>query len=63
MEKLGKLLKVNESITVNRYDNAWMVEVSGKDHDQDWKTVKTVCNTEDELVALIKEWNATDLDI
>jgi hypothetical protein len=62
MEKLGKLAKVNESITVNRYDNAWMVEVSGRDQDQDWKTVKTVCNTEAELVALIKEWNATELD-
>jgi hypothetical protein len=62
MEKLGKLLKVNESVTINRYDNAWMVEVSGRDKKEDWKTVKTVCNTEDELVALIKEWNATELD-
>jgi len=62
MEKLGKLAKVNESITVNRYDNAWMVEISGRDQDQDWKTVKTVCNTEAELVDLIKEWNATELD-
>jgi hypothetical protein len=62
MEKLGKLSKVNESVTINRYDNAWMVEVSGRDKKEDWKTVKTVCNTEDELVALIKEWNATELD-
>jgi hypothetical protein len=62
MEKLGKLSKVNESITINRYDNAWMVEISGRDQAQDWKNIKTVCTTADELFALIKEWNATELD-
>jgi len=29
--KLNKLTKVNDSFTVNRYDNGWMVEVSGRD--------------------------------
>ena len=55
-----KLSKVNESITINRYDNAWMVEVSGSDKDNDWIVTKTVCNTETELVALIKEWNGIE---
>jgi hypothetical protein len=62
MAKLAKLAKVNESITINRYDNAWMVEVSGRDKKEDWKTTKVVCNTEEELVALIKEYNNMDLD-
>jgi len=62
MAKLGKLAKVNESITINRYDNAWMVEIGGRDKKEDWKNTKTVCNTEDELIALIKEYNAMDLD-
>ena len=62
MSKLAKLAKVNESITINRYDNAWMVEVSGRDKKEDWKTTKVVCNTEEELVALIKEYNNMDLD-
>jgi hypothetical protein len=62
MAKLKKLAKVNESITVNRYDNAWMVEIGGRDKDNDWKNSKTVCNTEEELIALIKEWNTMDLD-
>ena len=62
MAKLAKLAKVNESMTINRYDNAWMVEVSGRDKKEDWKTTKVVCNTEEELVALIKEYNNMDLD-
>ena len=62
MAKLSKLAKVNESITINRYDNAWMIEIGGRDKKEDWKTTKTVCNSEDELIAVIKEWNTMDLD-
>ena len=62
MAKLTKLTKVNESITINRYDNAWMVEIGGRDKKEEWKNSKTVCNTEEELIALIKEYNAMDLD-
>jgi hypothetical protein len=62
MTKLAKLAKVNESITINRYDNAWMVEIGGRDKKEEWKNSKTVCNTEEELVALIKEYNSMELD-
>jgi hypothetical protein len=40
--KLGKLAKVNESITINRYDNGWMVEVGGRDTESDWNNCKIV---------------------
>ena len=62
MAKLTKLAKVSESITINRYDNGWMVEVSGRNKKEDWATAKTLCNTEEELLALIKEYNQMDLD-
>ena len=62
MAKLDKLAKVNESITINRYDNGWMIEIGGRDKDNDWKTTKTMCNTEEEVVAVIKEWNTKELD-
>jgi glycine cleavage system H lipoate-binding protein len=62
MAKLSKLARVNESININRYDNGWMVEVSGRDDDSDWKTAKILCNTEEEMIAVIKEWNTMDLD-
>jgi hypothetical protein len=62
MAKLNKLAKVNESITINRYDNGWMIEVGGRDKKEEWKTTKTMCNTEEEVIAVIKEWNSMDLD-
>ena len=60
--KLSKLAKVNENITLNRYDNGWMVEIGGRDKKEDWKTAKIMCNTEEELLAVVKEWNTMDLD-
>jgi hypothetical protein len=60
--KLTKLTKVNDSITVNRYDNGWMVEVSGRDDEDNWKSTKILCNTEEELLDLIKEYNSMELN-
>ena len=62
MAKLNKLSKVNESITLNRYDNGFMVEVGGRDGENDWKTAKILCATEEEMIAVVKEWTAMDLD-
>ena len=39
-----------------------MVEIGGRDKKEDWKNTKTVCNTEQELLDVIKEWNTMDLD-
>lgn len=55
-----KLAKVNENFTVNMYDNGFMIEVSGKDTNDDWKTAKIMVSTVDELVVLIKE--ATEME-
>jgi bifunctional DNA-binding transcriptional regulator/antitoxin component of YhaV-PrlF toxin-antitoxin module len=55
MSKLSKLSKVNESFTVNRYDNGYMVEVSGRDSENDWKTSKIMCGTREELFDVITE--------
>jgi hypothetical protein len=62
MAKLKKLAKVNESITINRYDNGWMVEVGGRDDDNDWKTAKIMCASEEDMIAVVKEWNSMDID-
>ena len=61
-KKLNKLLKVNESFTVNRYDNGFMIEVGGRDNDNDWKTCKVMCATEAELFEVIKEALAMEMD-
>ena len=62
MAKLNKLSKVNESITLNRYDNGFRVEVGGRDSENDRKTAKVLCNTEEEMIAVVKEWNSMEID-
>lgn len=56
------LAKVNENITVNRYFNGYMVEVSGRDPSGDYKNLKVICNTFDEVVALLEEADSLELD-
>jgi hypothetical protein len=61
-KKLNKLEKVNESFTVNRYDNGFMIEVGGRDKENDWKTCKIMCATEVELFEVIKEALSIEMD-
>jgi len=61
-KKLNKLAKVNESFTVNRYDNGFMIEVGGRDKENDWKTCKIMCSTEQELFDVIKEALLMEVD-
>ena len=62
MSAFNNLTKVNDSIVVNRYDNGWMVEVSGRNQEDDWTTVKLVCTSEEGLHALIHEYNNMELN-
>ena len=50
-----KVVKVSESFTVNMYDNGYMFEASGRDSDGDYKNVKILAPTVEQLVLLIKE--------
>lgn len=59
---LTKLAKVSDSFSVNRYDNGFMFEVSGRDSDNDWKSAKILCNTEADLLEVIQEYNQMELD-
>ena len=57
-----KLAKVNESFQVYMYDNAYMIEVGGRDSEGDYKTVKLMVPALDQLQALIKETTEMDRD-
>ena len=50
-----KLAKVNENFTINMYDNGFMIEVSGRDDNDDWATAKIMVGSVDELVTLVRE--------
>jgi hypothetical protein len=62
MATLGKLVKVSEAITIHRYDNGWMVEISGRNKNDDWASTKRLCNTEAEVFDLVKEYNSIPLE-
>lgn len=55
-----KLAKVNESFTVNMYDNGFMFEISGRNKGGDYKTVKIMVSELAQLAALVQE--ATEME-
>ena len=55
MDIASKLSKVDESMTVQMYDNGFMFEISGRDSDDDWATAKIVCPNISEVMTLVKE--------
>jgi len=57
-----KLAKVNDSFTINRYDNGFMIEVGGKTANDDWATSKIIVKTLDELKVLVEEAATLELD-
>lgn len=62
MKLKEKVQKVNDSITINRYDNGYMVEIGGKSGDDDWKTCKILCTSFKEMLDLLAEYDAIPVD-
>ena len=50
-----KLVKVNEAYTINMYDNGFMIEIGGRDDNDEWKNTKIIVSTVEELIELVKE--------
>lgn len=50
-----KLAKASDSLTVNIYDNGFMVEIGGRDHTDDWKSAKIMCNTIEDVFKVITD--------
>lgn len=55
-----KMKTVNDSFTINMYDNGFMIEVGGRDFEDNWTQVKILVNSIEELTVLIKE--ASEMD-
>jgi hypothetical protein len=62
MKLESKLNKVNDNFTVYMYDNGYMLEINGRDDNENWVTAKILCNELDQLVTLIKEAGAMERD-
>ena len=57
-----KLVKISDSFTIYIYDNGYMLEISGRDSDSDYKTAKILCSTISELLELVEQACGTETD-
>jgi len=48
---------VNDSVTVYRFENGWMVEISGRDHFDEWPTKKIVCSDLKNVLTILEEYS------
>jgi len=62
MKISDKLKKVNETVYFYRYDNGYMMEVSGRTIEDDYDTAKIIVDSVDEAVELLKEYNSLPVD-
>jgi len=61
ISKIGdKIAKVNDSFSVNMYDNGFLFEISGRDKDGDYATAKIMVSDLVQLTALVQE--ATEME-
>jgi hypothetical protein len=53
---------VNDSVTVYRFENGWMLEVSGRDlAEEEWPTKKIVCSDLKNVLTLLEEYSKIKL--
>ena len=57
-----KLAKVNDSFTINMLDNGFVIEISGRDSNDNWSSAKIMCTTIEELIEHIKEVAEMDIE-
>ena len=66
MDKINKfsdkLVKAGECVNIYFYDNAYMVEVSGRDSGDDWHNVKLVAKDLAEVSAMLAEIDSLPRD-
>jgi hypothetical protein len=62
MNVSDKLTKVSDSFTINMYDNGFMIEVSGRDSDGEWKTAKVLCQDLEQVIEIVTEVSGMERD-
>ena len=55
MKVADKLAKVSESFTINMYDNGFMVEIGGRNKEDDWASAKIMVTTVEDLLDIVKQ--------
>ena len=62
MNVSDKLEKVSDSFTVNMYDNGFMVDVSGRNHNGDYTSARILCQSLEQVVSLVSEITTMERD-
>lgn len=55
MKISDKLSKVDESVTIQMYDNGYLFEAQGRNLDDEWSSVKIMCHELAEVTKLLTE--------
>lgn len=62
MKISDKLKKVDMRFTVEMYDNGYLIEVSGRNHSDDYSSARIMCKDVDELLELVQETTNAERD-
>jgi hypothetical protein len=54
-------MNVSDSVTVNRYENGWMVEVSGNDQEDSWQNKKFIFADLKNVFTFLEEYSKIKL--
>ena len=58
----NKLAKADDSLTINKLDNGYVVEVSGRDEQDEWATAKILVPTLEGLLELLEEYSDMEVN-
>jgi hypothetical protein len=61
MQVSDKLKSIDNYFSVNILDNGYFIEVSGRNHEDDYATAKVMYNTADEMIEGVRSLTSMDL--
>ena len=54
-DMIANIAQIDERIEIYKYSNGYMVELNGKDTDDEYITQKLICNSIEDVLQLIKD--------
>lgn len=60
--KLSEIfMNVQDSVSIDRYENGWMVQVSGNDHNDEWQSKKFIFSDLKNVLTFLEEYSKIKL--
>ena len=61
MQLSDKLAKVDNSVSITKYDNGYLLEVRGENSSEDWSEAAILCSDLTKVIELVTEWHEMQL--